>query len=116
MINPLTSTLTNAKVVDRSDGGPERLKALVEGRALVATGSTITVPDPVEADAERRAHALGRSRVAAEYGSALEAQPPDPGPSGTHRERESGRECVSLFAVAVAKRRSVSAGRLLAVC
>jgi hypothetical protein len=37
-----------AKVMDRRDGEPERLKALVEGRELVATGSTITVPDPVE--------------------------------------------------------------------
>ena len=41
-----------AKVMDRRDGEPERLKALVEGRELVATGSTITVPDPVEEDVE----------------------------------------------------------------
>ena len=38
--------------MDRRDGEPERLKALVEGRELVATGSTITVPDPVEEGAE----------------------------------------------------------------
>ena len=37
--------------MDRRDGEPERLKALVEGRELVATGSTITVPDTVEGDA-----------------------------------------------------------------
>ena len=67
MINPLTSTLTNAKVVDRSDGGPERLKALVEGRELVATGSTITVPDPVEADEERRARKLGPQAPVAQW-------------------------------------------------
>jgi hypothetical protein len=34
--------------MDRRDGERERLKALVEDRELVATGSTITVPDPVE--------------------------------------------------------------------
>jgi hypothetical protein len=37
-----------AKAMDRRDGEPERLRALVEGRELVATGSTITVPEPVE--------------------------------------------------------------------
>jgi hypothetical protein len=41
-----------AKAMDRRDGEPERLKALVEGRELVATGSAITVPDPMEEDAE----------------------------------------------------------------
>ena len=41
-----------AKAMDRRDGEPERLKALVEGRELVATGSTITVHDPVEEDVE----------------------------------------------------------------
>ena len=41
-----------AREMDRRDGEPERLKALVEGRELVATGSTITVPDPVEEGAE----------------------------------------------------------------
>ena len=39
-----------AKVMDRRDGEPERLKALVEGRELVATGSTVIVSDPVEED------------------------------------------------------------------
>ena len=37
-----------AKLTDRRDDEPERLKTLVEGRELVATGSTITVPDTVE--------------------------------------------------------------------
>jgi hypothetical protein len=37
-----------AKAMDRRDGEPERLTALVEGREVVATGSTITVPEPVE--------------------------------------------------------------------
>jgi hypothetical protein len=37
-----------AKAMDRRDGEPERLRALVEGREWVATGSTITVPEPVE--------------------------------------------------------------------
>ena len=41
-----------AREMDRRDGEPERLKALVEGRELVATGSAITVPDPVEGDVE----------------------------------------------------------------
>jgi hypothetical protein len=41
-----------AREMDRRDGEPERLKALVEGRELVATGSTIIVPDPVEGDVE----------------------------------------------------------------
>jgi hypothetical protein len=41
-----------AKAMDRRDGEPERLKALVEGRELVATGSAITVPDPMVGDAE----------------------------------------------------------------
>jgi hypothetical protein len=38
--------------MDRRDDEPERLNALVEGRELVATGSAITVPDPVEGDVE----------------------------------------------------------------
>jgi len=37
-----------AKMMDRRDGEPERLKALAEGRELVATGSTVIVPDTVE--------------------------------------------------------------------
>jgi integrase len=37
-----------AKAMDRRDGEAERLRALVESRELVATGSTITVPEPVE--------------------------------------------------------------------
>ena len=41
-----------AREMDQRDGEPERLKALVEGRELVATGSAITVPDPVEGDVE----------------------------------------------------------------
>ena len=41
-----------AREMDRRDDEPERLNALVEGRELVATGSAITVPDPVEGDVE----------------------------------------------------------------
>jgi hypothetical protein len=37
---------TNA--MDRRAGEPERLWALVEGRERVATGSTLSVPEPVE--------------------------------------------------------------------
>ena len=39
-----------AKLTDRRDDEPERLKTLVEGRELVATGSTVIVSDPVEED------------------------------------------------------------------
>jgi hypothetical protein len=41
-----------AREMDRRDGEPERLKALVDGRELVATGSTLIVSDPVEEDVE----------------------------------------------------------------
>jgi hypothetical protein len=49
VIPPLTLNYY-AREMDRRE--PELLKALVEGRELVATGSAITVPDPVEEGAE----------------------------------------------------------------
>ena len=47
MIPPLTLNYY-AREMDRRE--PELLKALVEGRELVATGSTVIVSDPVEED------------------------------------------------------------------
>jgi hypothetical protein len=46
--DPKITLAIHAKVMDRRDGEPERLKALVESRELVATGGTVIVPDTVE--------------------------------------------------------------------
>jgi integrase len=54
-IGQTDATLTlsyDAREMDRRDGEPKRLKALVDGRELVATGSTLIVSDPVEEDVE----------------------------------------------------------------
>jgi hypothetical protein len=64
-----------SQVMDRRDGEPERLKVLVEGRELVATGSTIIVPDTVEQFVETaKGRKLGLEAPVAQW---IERSPPE---------------------------------------